>query len=117
MAKYVHIHENIAPVVAGIGGAAGSFGEAVAVGEVDTAIGIVTIGAVGAVCAVVAVGEVIVHICHKHHKRCLWRKSLSYGEIFPYDRLSCGEILHVINFHVEKALDLRNVKKICNVEK
>ena len=39
MAKYVHIHENIAPVVAGIGGAAGSFGEIVAVDEV---------GAVGA---------------------------------------------------------------------
>ena len=31
-------------------------------------------------------------ICHKHHKRCLWRKNLSCGEIFPYDRLSCGEV-------------------------
>ena len=42
---------------------------------------------------------------------------LSYGEISSHNRLSCGEILHVINFHVEKALHLRNVKKICNVEK
>ena len=31
-------------------------------------------------------------ICHKHHKRCLWRKNLSCGEIFPYHRLSCGDV-------------------------
>ena len=31
-------------------------------------------------------------ICHKHHKRCLWRKNLSCGDIFPHDRLSCGEV-------------------------
>ena len=31
-------------------------------------------------------------ICHKHHKRCLWRKNLSCGENFPYDKLSCGEV-------------------------
>ena len=31
-------------------------------------------------------------ICHKHHKQCLWRKLLSCGEIFPYDRLSCREV-------------------------
>ena len=31
-------------------------------------------------------------ICHKHHKRCLWRKNLSCGEKFSYDKLSCGEV-------------------------
>ena len=50
----------------------------------------------------------IPHICHKHHKRCLWRKNLSCGEILPCDRLSCGEgsphdkmslgkCLHIVN--------------------
>ena len=56
-------------------------------------------------------------ICHRHHRQCLWRFFWSCGEISSHNRLSCGEILHVINFHVEKALHLRNVKKICNVEK
>ena len=27
------------------------------------------------------------------HRRCLWRKNLSSGDFFPYDRLSCGENL------------------------
>ena len=31
-------------------------------------------------------------ICHTHHNRWLWRKNLSCGENFPYDRLSCGEV-------------------------
>ena len=31
-------------------------------------------------------------ICHNHHNRWLWRKNLSCGENFPYDRLSCGEV-------------------------
>ena len=37
-------------------------------------------------------GHIIPDICHKHHKRCLWRKNLSCGENFPYDKLSCGEV-------------------------
>ena len=36
----------------------------------------------------------IPHICHKHHKRCLWREKNSYGEFF-----------HVEKFlHMEKKL-------------
>ena len=27
--------------------------------------------------------SIIPDICHKHHKRCLWRKNLSCGEIVP----------------------------------
>ena len=30
--------------------------------------------------------------CHEHHKRCLWGKNLSCGEMYPYDRLFCGEV-------------------------
>ena len=45
-------------------------------------------------------------ICHKHHKRCWWRKNLSFGEIFPYERLSCGEVFP----HVEKFVHKRNVE-------
>ena len=44
-------------------------------------------------------------------------KKLSCGEICPHDRLSGGEILHMTDCHVEKILHMRNVKKICNVEK
>ena len=42
---------------------------------------------------------------------------LSCGEISSHDRLSHGEILHMTDCHVEKALHMRNVKNICNVEK
>ena len=56
-------------------------------------------------------------ICHRHHRRCLWRIFLSCGEISSHDRLSCGEMLHMTDCHVEKALHMRNVKKIYNVEK
>ena len=60
---------------------------------------------------------IIPDICHRHHRRCLWRIFLSCGEISSHDRLSCGEMLHMTDCHVEKALHMRNVKKIYNVEK
>ena len=47
----------------------------------------------------------------------LWRKNLPCGEISPHDILSLGEILHMTDWHVEKVLHIRNVKKICYVEK
>ena len=59
----------------------------------------------------------ILDICHGHHGRCPWRKNLPCGETSPHDRLACGKILHMTDCHVEKALHMRNVKKICNVEK
>ena len=39
-----------------------------------------------------SLSTLIPDICHKHHKRCLWRKNLSCGEIFIYYRLLCGEV-------------------------
>ena len=59
----------------------------------------------------------ILHICPGHHGQCSWRKSLPCGEICPHDILSLGEILHRTDGHVEKVLHIRNVKKICYVEK
>ena len=59
----------------------------------------------------------IPHICHRHHRRCLWRIFLPCGEISSHDRLSCGKILHMTDCHVENSLHMRNVKKICNMEK
>ena len=52
-------------------------------------------------------------------------KKLSCGEICPQDRLTGGEIFHMTDCqvkklticYVEKVLHMRNVKKICNVEK
>ena len=32
--------------------------------------------------------RIIPDICHRYHRRCLWRKNLSCGEISPHDRLS-----------------------------
>ena len=61
--------------------------------------------------------DLILHICHGHHGRCPWRKNLPCGEISPHDILSLGEILHMTDWHVEKVLHIRNVKKICYVEK
>ena len=41
---------------------------------------------------------------------CMWKNS-------PHNRLSCGQILDMTDYHVEKILHMRNVKKVCNVEK
>ena len=58
--------------------------------------------------------HVATHFFHSCHRvTSLWSASIELVQ----QKLSCGEILHVINFHVEKALHLRKVKKICNVEK
>ena len=52
----------------------------------------------------------ILDICHKHHKRCLWRKNLPCGEISPHDRLSCAENLHSTNCQLAKCLHMVNVE-------
>ena len=50
----------------------------------------------------------------------MWRNFSTWHIVtwrgFPHDRLSCGKFLHLIYCYVEKALNMRNVKKICNVE-
>ena len=54
-------------------------------------------------------------ICHQHHKRCLWRKNLSCGEIIPYDKFSCGELSPhekcEENIYIEKVLHMTNVEQ------
>ena len=46
-------------------------------------------------------GDHIPHICHRHHRRCLWRKILPCGEISDWTQ----------------KLSLLNVEKICHMEK
>ena len=62
-------------------------------------------------CCIPGQGLCIPDICHKHHKRCLWRKNLSCGEIFPYDRLSCGEGSPHDKLSVGKCLHIENKEK------
>ena len=53
----------------------------------------------------------IPHICHRHHRRCLWRKICHVEKISPQDRLSCGEIFHMTNRQLEKCLHMVDMEK------
>ena len=50
-------------------------------------------------------------ICHRHHRRCLWRKICHVEKISPQDRLSCGEIFHMTNRQLEKCLHMVDMEK------
>ena len=50
-------------------------------------------------------------ICHRYHRRCLWRKICRVEKISPQDRLSCGEIFHMTNRQLEKCLHMVDMEK------
>ena len=46
----------------------------------------------------------ITDICRGYHGWYPWEKNLSCGELWPHDRFSWGQILHITDCHVDKFL-------------